>query len=719
MKKTLSLLLALAMVLTLFAGVAQASANVSIGSIQRVVTPGADFPLVRINIRSAAQEVVSRVGGDRTIVRVTLPSGVIWTAPPALANVATTFQGEHRASAVSGFARESDNRTAVFTVTSTVAVDMISFSGISVDITNNDLRGAINAEVVVRNEFVDSVGAIITAWEQTTSVPIANVVAAGTLVTPREATNVIRGAADQAAGSIRIEESIARSFATSSVITLTPPAGVTFTGTAAVATTLPGTGIAIATAPGSITVTTTNALSVNPGRIDITGIRLNIGPTVADGPINITVRGTNVDGTAAVATVGVVGLVTPSSITAAADLATINAGRLDERVSGIRFTENMADAFLGNRVLTLTLPAGFTWNGVATPAWAVAAPAISDDDRTLTFWTRGTTTPEDVNRFNLIDIDINTHITAPAGDIVVTVGGNTGATGTVTVARLRRPVTVTAVTAPNVRADSLGQSLGSLIITEAHQGALLAGKLTIALPAGTSLVGASVAVADVAGTEPTVTGVSTVTGNTISLSVAAPATAATNPTTVTVSGISINLDRVPVGTPITATVAGTAILEAGADAGLSGTDVAAARGTVVAEAVLGNVISRTARRTVFTIDATNFTVDGVTQPALDVAPVIQAGRTMMPIRAAANAAGVTNDNILFEAGVITIIRGDRIAQFTLGSRVMVVNGVAMNMDVAPALVAGRALIPVRWVGTALGVPVVWDATARTVTVSVQ
>ena len=92
---------------------------------------------------------------------------------------------------------------------------------------------------------------------------------------------------------------------------------------------------------------------------------------------------------------------------------------------------------------------------------------------------------------------------------------------------------------------------------------------------------------------------------------------------------------------------------------------------------------------------------------------------MMPIRAAANAAGVTNDNIMFDAGVITIMRGDRIAQFTLGSKVMVVNGVAMTMDVAPALINGRALIPVRWVGTALGVPVVWDGAAQTVTVTVQ
>jgi hypothetical protein len=596
---------------------------------------------------------------------------------------------------------------------------MVTISGIGIDITNNDLRGLVNADVLVRNQFVDGGGAIVNNWEQLTSVPVANIMAAGATVTAVDPTTVMNGAAAQPVGIIRIDETIAGSFATSSAITLTAPSGVSFTGTPTLhLERMEGTGEVVAITPTTITVTTTNALSVNAARIEIRGIHVNVGMAVAHGPLNVTVRGTNVDSTVTVATIGAVGVVTPSSITAAADLATRNAGLLNQGISGIRLTENLPNAFAGNRALTLTLPVGFSWNTVPQPAWA-SVPTISDDDRTVTFWTITDPLPVDTNRFNLENLTINTHITAPAGDIVVTVGGNTGATGSVTVAKLRRPVTVTAVTAPNVRADSLGQALGNLVITEAHQGALRTGTLTVTLPAGTSLVGTpSVAVADVTGTEPTVT-VTSATGNVITLQVTA-ASGPTNPTSVTVSGIRVNLDRIPAGTAITAAVGGTSLLEgAPAVPGLAGTDLDAARGTVAGEAAIGNVITRTARRTVFTVDATAFTVDGVIQPALEVAPVIQEGRTMMPIRAAANAAGVTNDNILFDAGVITIIRGDRIAQFTLGSRVMVVNGIAMNMDVAPALVSGRALIPVRWVGTALGVPVVWDGTARTVTVSVQ
>ena len=196
-----------------------------------------------------------------------------------------------------------------------------------------------------------------------------------------------------------------------------------------------------------------------------------------------------------------------------------------------------------------------------------------------------------------------------------------------------------------------------------------------------------------------------------------------NPASITISGIRINAQLLPLVTAgaVTVSIAGDAILDDTIPATVGGLTITTAEavGANVAQGlVVANMVGRVARNTVFTVGATAFTVDGVTQ-TLDVAPFVQDGRTMMPIRAAANAAGVTNENILFEAGVITIIRGDRVAQFTLGSRVMVVNGVAMTMDVAPALVAGRALIPVRWVATALGVPVAWDGAAQTVTVTVQ
>lgn len=396
-KKTLSLILVLAMFLVLFPGVTQASVNVTIGSNQRNVAQADVFRLFRILIRSAAQDVVSRIPGDRTIVRVTLPAGLIWNQTPALAHVATTFQAVSAASTVSSFARENDNRTAVFTVESTERVDMISFSGIEIDFTNDNLRGLISAEVFVQSQFVDAQGAIHPNWEQRTSVPIAEVLAVGTtvLVGTDAPRNVLRGAADQLAGGIRIDENIARSFATSSAITFTTPPGVTFARVPTLESvhvppitgSPPGSGHGIVlTSPNTVTVTTRNALSINPSRIEIRNVRLNVEPTVPDGQIIIDVRGTNINASIAVATVGVFGVVTVSPATDVTVQATLNAGRLNQRVSDIRFVESLVDVFPGNRKITLTLAEGFTWHSAANPAWTVAAArTISDDRRTLTY----------------------------------------------------------------------------------------------------------------------------------------------------------------------------------------------------------------------------------------------------------------------------------------------------------------------------------------------
>ena len=435
-KKTLALLLTLAMVLTLFAGGVQASTNVSIGGSVTTVLPVANVNLGRIDIASAAQPAVSE--DDRTVVTVTLPAGVTFRTPvDAVVTVAGATSAETRV----------DAQTARFTITDVddgTNVAHIRIADIQVDVAAT-FRGDVNATITVRSETVPAGNFI---WEQMATVRIANVVAGGTTATALATLPVIKGVADQPVGGIRIVEAIAGSLTDGGTITLTAPAGVTF---------------AAPVAGSSFTVPVPAEAVIS--RIEITGIRINVALTVADGPVNIAISGAGATAASVtVATVGVAGVVVPSSITAAADLPTLNAGRLAETVSGIRLTENMLNAFGGNRVLTLALPAGFTWNTVPTPAWAVAAPAPSADGRTLTFWTiagpDGTGTG--LNQFDLTGITVNTHITAPAGPIVVTVGGNTGATGTVTVANLRRPVTVVAATAPNVRADSLNQALVTL-----------------------------------------------------------------------------------------------------------------------------------------------------------------------------------------------------------------------------------------------------------------
>lgn len=714
-RKIMALVLALSMIMVLFAGVAQASVNVSIGSSVTTVLPDGARTPGRIDVATAAQPAVA--AGERTVVRATLPAGVTWVADVVAANVTTT--PTTATATTTGQAREDDNRTAIFTVVAGAAdISSIRFSGLNINVPAG-FSGAINAEVVVTGQT--AAGDFV--WEQRLTVRIAEVAAAGTTSTAITTPNVLRGVAAQRAGNIRIRENIVGSLPDTGEIAFLLPSGVTFQAIAAGAVIDP-----LNARRATTTLTAVAALQT----INITGIDLRVDGTVPDGPINVQISGP-AGLTAAIvqiATVGVVGAVTVSRH---GDLPAVwNLGRVDRPIGTIRIAENLAGALRANSVVTLTLPEGYTWHTAPNDPDAFGAtpsPALSNGNRTLTYWTLPGM-PATRQDFDLTGGRINANAaTATPGEVVVTVGGTAGAAGTATVATSRRPVTVTAVTTPNVRVNSLNQAVGNITITEAVTGIFRDGTLTVTFPVGTSIAAAGSASATVtAGTAPTL-GAVTASANVITINVSAGAFVPTQPATITLSGVRINTDGTPMR-PIVVDVAGTSILDriarVPAGSGIAGgiaveeADMEAAAGTLFADDLLvANVVTATAQRTVFTVDSTNSTVDGVAQPALDVAPVIVDGRTFMPIRAAAAAAGVTGDNILFDAGVITIIRGDRVAQFTLGSRVVVVNGVAMNMDVAPSLVAGRALIPIRWVGTALGVPVLWDATARTITVTVQ
>jgi len=731
-KKTLALLLTLAMVLTLFAGVAQASTSFTISSPgARILAEDNQLPAL-IAISAAAD--IPLTANQRTEVRITLPDGMEWTraatapALPAVSDVVLVDVAGATSTAVLFSSLLDDfDRVLAFTVSSTGNVaEVIRFRGPTIDVPSG-FRGALNVDVQVTRQ--DGGGGFIS--RQTTSVTIATVVAEGTTSRVADATNILRGAGNQVVGRIEIREDLGTVFPATGTIRLTLPDGITFASEPLV------TGAAVT--PEDVTIYDfARRLSIvvngNTDRqtVAITGILLNVAMAVGDGPVNIVIDnypGDDANVTSATLTVATVGV---GAVTASRDgdlPGAWNLGRLGRDIADIRLSEAMAGALAANRIVTLTLPAGYTWHTPPTDANHAFATGhtVSDGGRTLTYWTDGVSGTR--TDFDLEDGKINARIDATPGDVVVTVGGNAGASGTAVVATSRRPVTVTVVSTPNVRANELNQLVGNIVITENFAGALRSGEIRLS---GLGFTATSVLVSDVVGSEPTARVISP---GVISIT---EAIAPTNPATVTISGIRFNFG---LGTlinegPVTVDVLGNAVLEAQLDrlelvhgtwvstpintTGESRITFLEAVGTHIADdIVVANLVGRQAARTVFTVGSTAFTVDGVAQPALDVAPVIQDGRTMMPIRAAANAAGVTPENIFFDAGVITLIRGDRVVQLTLGSRVMVVNGVAMNMDVVPALISNRALIPVRWVATALGVPVDWDGVAQTITVTLN
>ncbi|MGI6307704.1 MAG: copper amine oxidase N-terminal domain-containing protein [Dethiobacteria bacterium] len=144
----------------------------------------------------------------------------------------------------------------------------------------------------------------------------------------------------------------------------------------------------------------------------------------------------------------------------------------------------------------------------------------------------------------------------------------------------------------------------------------------------------------------------------------------------------------------------------------------------VVKFVFANVITPApgeTRTSVFTIGSTTYTVieqNESIKKTMDVAPYIKDGRTFLPLRYAANALGVDDDNIIWDpvTKAVTVFKGDRVAQVTIGSKAVLVNGVTTNMDVAPEITDGRTMLPIHWLGQALGATIDWDAEARTVTI---
>lgn len=123
------------------------------------------------------------------------------------------------------------------------------------------------------------------------------------------------------------------------------------------------------------------------------------------------------------------------------------------------------------------------------------------------------------------------------------------------------------------------------------------------------------------------------------------------------------------------------------------------------------------KEVVFTIGEATFTVDGVEQ-TMDTAPYIKDGRTMLPVRYVAQALGVPEDNVVWNpvTRTVTIFKGDRVVLITIGSNELKVNGTPIYMDTVAEIKDGRTMLPISFIGKALGAQVTWNADARTVTI---
>ncbi len=103
---------------------------------------------------------------------------------------------------------------------------------------------------------------------------------------------------------------------------------------------------------------------------------------------------------------------------------------------------------------------------------------------------------------------------------------------------------------------------------------------------------------------------------------------------------------------------------------------------------------------------------------MDVKPIIEKGRTLVPFRAIFEALGteVTWDDV---TKTVTAIKNETRISFEIGSCTAVVNGNEVTIDVPAKIVESRTLVPIRFISESLGYKVDWDNMIRNIWIKDQ
>ncbi|MFZ5651033.1 MAG: helical backbone metal receptor [Bacillota bacterium] len=101
---------------------------------------------------------------------------------------------------------------------------------------------------------------------------------------------------------------------------------------------------------------------------------------------------------------------------------------------------------------------------------------------------------------------------------------------------------------------------------------------------------------------------------------------------------------------------------------------------------------------------------------MDVKPVIENGRTLVPLRAIFEALGAKVD---WEGttGTVTAVKDGTIIKLVIDSTTALKNDEKANLDVPAKIFNGRTLVPLRFVSEALGARVDWDEANREVLIA--
>lgn len=116
----------------------------------------------------------------------------------------------------------------------------------------------------------------------------------------------------------------------------------------------------------------------------------------------------------------------------------------------------------------------------------------------------------------------------------------------------------------------------------------------------------------------------------------------------------------------------------------------------------------------FWIDVKTVSIDG-TKTAIDTAPVIIDSKTYVPLRVLSDAIGATClwDDATKK---ITYAADNMVLEMWIDSTTICVNGLEVAVEAAPLIVDGRTIVPLRIVSENLGMTATWDNDTKSVTI---
>lgn len=428
--------------------------------------------------------------------------------------------------------------------------------------------------------------------------------------------------------------------------------------------------------------------------------------------------------------------ITPSSITigtyadygveiSTSDVPTILAGQSELEIADITIKETAAGSLVNGRTVYLTLPDGVRWmydedtsTGVLTLVTddVKATGSLSLNPSDITVYknkkeqARFVINNSSANDKGSIKIKKAQIEVAPdyVGPINLKISGSAGIEEEITVAEVVAPITVEA-NVTDVKIGLQAQPGGNIVITEAQAEALKSNDngadAYLELKAPVNVQWAKVPTVKVIEGDLELGAATRDADNRVlKIRIKESSTVASK---IEISDIAWTVDRtVPEGS-MKVSVAGNAVIQL--------TENFPNR-TTVTSFVAANVVTPAPGETVgsceFKIGSNIYYVGGVAK-VMDVAPYIKNDRTYVPMRYLGEALGA---EVVWDdaARTVTLTKGETTVVFTIGSTTYTVNGEAKTADVAPEITNDRTMLPARFVAEAFGAVVGWDASTQTV-----